>query len=63
MVHDPRFAAQQIEIDTGMTVPLKPLTMALQPAQIIKGRITYADTGQPVPHALISVSARRSTTA
>ena len=31
--------------------------MALQPAQTITGRVTYADTGKPVPHALIAVFA------
>ena len=58
IVHDPRFAAQQIEIDAETTVPAKPVTMALQPAKIITGRVTYADTGQPVPHALLQVQAR-----
>jgi len=35
----------------------KKLTIALSPAQIITGRVTYADSGKPVPHAPISVSA------
>ena len=30
-----------------------PLTIALQPARTLTGRITYADTGQPVANALI----------
>jgi hypothetical protein len=38
--------------------PSKPLTMALEPAKIIKGRIHYADTGRPVPHALITALGR-----
>ena len=29
----------------------------MQPAQIITGRVTYADSGKPVPHAPLSVSA------
>ena len=28
--------------------------MALEPAKIIKGRVTYADTARPVPHARLS---------
>jgi hypothetical protein len=35
----------------------KPIAIALQPARTIAGRVTYADTGQPVPHALISGAA------
>jgi hypothetical protein len=34
------------------------LTMALEPAQIIAGRVTYADTGKGVPHAPLSVGSR-----
>ena len=32
----------------------KPVTMALEPARIIKGRITDAGTGKPIPHAPVS---------
>ena len=31
--------------------------MALLPAQTITGRVTYADTGRPVPHARLEVGA------
>ena len=31
------------------------MTAALQPAQILNGRVTYADTGKPVPHAPLGV--------
>ena len=31
------------------------MTAALVPAQIITGRVTYADTGKPVPHAQLEV--------
>ena len=37
----------------------KPVTMALQPAKILTGRVTYADTGKPVPHARLQVSVQR----
>ncbi len=33
------------------------MTMALQPAKIFTGRVTYADTGEPVPRARVQVSA------
>ena len=35
----------------------KPLTLALEPAKVIKGRITDADTGKPIPHAQLVVMA------
>ncbi len=51
-VDDLRFASQRIQLDTADS---KPLTMALEPAKIINGRVTYADTGKPVPRALLMV--------
>ena len=32
----------------------EPIAIALQPARTIVGRVTYADTGRPVPHALVA---------
>jgi RNA polymerase sigma factor (sigma-70 family) len=58
-VHDPRFALQWIEIETDQTSESKSLTMALAPAQIITGRVTYADTGKPVAHARLEVGASK----
>ena len=49
-VHHPRFALQTIEVDTDDDAESKTLTAALAPAQIVNVRVTYADTGQPVPH-------------
>ncbi len=31
------------------------MTLALEPAKIIKGRITDADTGKPIPHAQLRI--------
>ena len=31
----------------------KNVTMAVEPARIITGRVTYADTGKPAPHAVV----------
>jgi hypothetical protein len=56
-VHDPRFALQRIEIETDSALESKPLTAALVPAQILTGRVTYADTDKPVPHAPLEVMA------
>ncbi len=58
-VNDPRFALQGIEIETDRASGSKQLTMALAPAQIITGRVTYADTGRPAAHARIEVRAIR----
>ncbi len=33
----------------------KPIAITLQPARTITGRVTYADTGRPVPHAPVQV--------
>ena len=53
-VLDPRFASQVIEINTDAASTTQPLSFALQPARTITGRVTYADTGKPVPHAQVT---------
>ena len=55
MIDDPRFARQTVPIDADGTSELNAVTLALVPAKIIKGRITDAGTGKPVPHAQLSV--------
>jgi RNA polymerase sigma factor (sigma-70 family) len=50
---DPRFAAQMIDVETDSSTDAKTVTMALRPAQIVTGRVTYADTGKPAPDALV----------
>ena len=52
MADDPRFARQRIIVDTDGTDGPKQVTAALEPAKVITGRVTYADTGKPVPHAV-----------
>ncbi len=49
-VHHPRFALQRIPVDTDDNAESKTVTAALAPTQIVNVRVTYADTGQPVPH-------------
>ncbi len=58
-VNDPRFALQGIAVETDRTPGSKQVTMALAPAQIITGRVTYADTGRPVARGRIEVGAIR----
>jgi hypothetical protein len=55
-VIDPRFTSQIIEINTDADSSTKSLSLALQPARTITGRVTYADTGKPVPRARVTVS-------
>jgi protocatechuate 3,4-dioxygenase beta subunit len=59
-VHHPRFAHQTIEIDTAAESESKTVTAALAPPQIVNVRVTYADTGQPVPHAPLGVLAAQA---
>ncbi len=54
-VRDPRFVSQIIEINTDATSTTVPLRFVLQPARTVTGRVTYADTGKPVPHAEVWV--------
>ena len=51
----PRFALQRIEVETDGTSESRPITMALEPPKVITGRVTYTDTGNSVPHALLDV--------
>jgi RNA polymerase sigma factor (sigma-70 family) len=59
----PRFALQRFEVETDGNVESNPLKFALEPAKVITGLVTYADTGKPVPHAQLGVTPRRGPTA
>jgi RNA polymerase sigma factor (sigma-70 family) len=54
-IDDPRFAPLGLDIDTDASSAVKDLTMAVEPARIITGRVTYADSGEPAAHARVSV--------
>jgi protocatechuate 3,4-dioxygenase beta subunit len=54
-IHDPRFAPQSFDIATDDRDGPKEVNLALQPATVIEGRVLAADTGQPIPNALIEV--------
>ena len=43
--------SREFRSETNGASQSKPMTAALIPAQIITGRVTYADTGKGVPHA------------
>jgi RNA polymerase sigma factor (sigma-70 family) len=56
-VSDPRFAQQRFDILAADRDETKEVTLTLQPATIIEGRARAADTGRPIPDAVISVRA------
>jgi protocatechuate 3,4-dioxygenase beta subunit len=53
--HHPRFALQRIPVETSGDSKSRSLTTALDPAQILTGRVTYADSGKGIPHAAIEI--------
>ncbi len=55
--HDPRFARLRIPIDTEGTARSKAVTLALEPARIIAGRVLDAETDRPIPHARLVANA------
>ncbi len=54
-IRDQRFAGQTIQVDTTDPDRLKDLRHVLQPPTIVEGRALAADTGAPIPHAIVSV--------
>jgi hypothetical protein len=57
---DDRFAAHGFEVVTDAKDAAKDFRAPLEPAHIIEGTVTYADTGKPVPAARIALYAARS---
>jgi RNA polymerase sigma factor (sigma-70 family) len=54
-VRDPRFAHQSLKARTDDRDGPIELMLALQPATIVEGRALAADTGRPIPRAIVSV--------
>jgi hypothetical protein len=55
-VRDDRFARQILHrLDTGNEGSAPELTLLLEPAQVLEGRVTCADTGRPAAHARLTV--------
>ena len=59
VVHHPGFGLQVISVEAKGNADSKPTTAALVPAQVLTGRVTYADTGKGVPHAPLEVMASK----
>jgi hypothetical protein len=57
-VRDMRFARQDLYIDAAKLAAAKEAVIALEPARIIAGRVLAADTGQPIPNAVVSAATR-----
>jgi RNA polymerase sigma factor (sigma-70 family) len=58
-VSDERFATQSFHLDTDARAGAKEFSRPLEPAHIIEGVVRYADTGQPVPNARLTVYAAK----
>jgi RNA polymerase sigma factor (sigma-70 family) len=56
IIEDPRFALQMIEVETDDAPGAKSVTTTLQPTQVLTGRVTYADTGKPIPLARLHIT-------
>jgi RNA polymerase sigma factor (sigma-70 family) len=54
-VRDLRYARQGFTVDAGSPAG-KESTFALQPARLIEGRVLAADTGRPIPNAVVSAT-------
>jgi RNA polymerase sigma factor (sigma-70 family) len=59
-ISDDRFATQSVPFATGGENGAKEVVTVLEPAHLIEGTVTYADTGKPVPGARLTVYAARS---
>lgn len=57
-IRDPRFARQTPSFKLGDDGKTQDVPLALEPARIIEGQVVAADTGRPIPRAIISAAAR-----
>jgi RNA polymerase sigma factor (sigma-70 family) len=53
---DLRFARQELWVKPESKTAPKESTFALEPARIIEGRVLAADTGKPIPNAVVSTT-------
>ncbi|MGO9917097.1 MAG: sigma factor-like helix-turn-helix DNA-binding protein, partial [Isosphaeraceae bacterium] len=60
LIDDPRFARLTVDIDTDASSDTKNVTMAVEPARLIAGQVTFADSGEPAPHARGEVETQRN---
>ena len=59
-VDDPRWANQGFVVKTNPIESSAEPSLTLKAARIMTGRVTYADSGMPVPNAVVSISAGES---
>ncbi len=57
-VRDAPFARQDLRIDAATSAAGKEISLALEPARLIEGRVLAADTGRPIPHTIVSATTR-----
>ncbi len=57
-INDPRFARLRVDVDTNDAPDSKNVTFAVEPARIIVGRVTYADTGGPAPQSVVEIDSQ-----
>ncbi len=55
-VSDLRYARQGLHVDPAKASATTETTLALEPGRIIEGRVLAADTGRPIPNAIVSAS-------
>jgi len=60
-IRDPRFARQGVVVQAGSGPSAETKSLVLQPAQIIEGRVLAADTGQPIPNAIVAAGTQVET--
>jgi RNA polymerase sigma factor (sigma-70 family) len=58
-VRDLRYARQDPRIDPARSSSDKEITVALEPARLVEGRVLAADTGRPIPNAVVAIGAGR----
>jgi RNA polymerase sigma factor (sigma-70 family) len=57
-ITDLRYAEQDLYVDPAGSEAVKVTTLALQPARLIEGRVLAADTGKPIPNAIVAATSR-----
>jgi beta-lactamase regulating signal transducer with metallopeptidase domain len=55
-VRDMRYARQWLTVETGSGGASEFISLALAPAMYVEGRVLAADTGQPIPNAIVAVA-------
>ena len=55
-VRDLRYARQELQIKPSGEAAATETTLALEPARLIEGRVLAADTGRPIPNAVVSAT-------